>query len=59
MVTDDYIEEKIEAYNVAIEALRAHEPASDGNPELAKRLRHKLADKLDREINRWVAEHTN
>jgi hypothetical protein len=59
MVTEAYIEEKIEAYNVAIEALRAHEPGSDGDPKLAKRLRDQLANKLDREINRWVAEHTH
>lgn len=56
-ITDEYIEEKVEAYNVAIEALREHEPMSDGDPKLAKKLRDQLADKLDREINRWLAEH--
>lgn len=56
-ITDEYIEEKVEAYNVAIEALREHEPMSDGNPKLAKKLRDQLANKLDREINRWLAEH--
>lgn len=56
-ITDEYIEEKIEAYNVAIEALRLHEPMSDGDPNLAKKLRNQLANKLDREINRWLAEY--
>lgn len=55
-ITEEYIEEKVEAYNVAIEALRQHEPMSDGDPKLAKKLRDQLADKLDREINRWLAE---
>ena len=51
---DIYVREKIEAYNVAIEALRLHEPA-DGDPTgIARKLRHALADKLDREIQRWV-----
>ncbi|KKN50826.1 hypothetical protein LCGC14_0628620 [marine sediment metagenome] len=58
-MTDEYFEEKVEAYNVAIEALREHEPASDGNQKLAKRLREQLANKLDREINNWVAKHSN
>lgn len=57
-MTNEYFEEKIEAYNVAIEALRAHEPMSDGNSKLANRLRDQLASKLDREINRWVAKHS-
>ena len=49
-----YQTEKIEAYNVAIEALRMHEPA-DGDPTgIAYRLRKALADRLDREIQRWV-----
>lgn len=56
-ITDEYIEEKVEAYNVAIEALREHEPMSDGDPKLAMKLRDQLAAKLDREINRWLAEH--
>ena len=58
-MTDEYFEEKVEAYNVAIEALREHEPVSDGNQKLAKRLREQLANKLDREINNWVAKHSN
>lgn len=58
-MTEEYFEEKVEAYNVAIEALREHEPASDGNQKLAKRLREQLANKLDREINSWVAKHSN
>lgn len=56
-ITDEYIEEKVEAYNVAIEALRNHEPMSDGNDKLAKQLRDKLAAKLDREIDRWLCNH--
>lgn len=56
-ITREYVEEKIEAYNVAIDALRMHEPGSDGNAELAHKLRHQLANRLDREIDRWVAEH--
>lgn len=58
-MTEEYFEEKVEAYNVAIEALREHEPASDGNQKLAKRLRDHLANKLDREINSWAAKHSN
>tara|TARA_R110000824_G_scaffold107040_1_gene252853 strand:+ start:360 stop:536 length:177 start_codon:yes stop_codon:yes gene_type:complete len=58
-MTEEYFEEKVEAYNVAIEALREHEPASDGNQKLAKRLREQLANKLDREINSWAAKHSN
>lgn len=50
---DQYITEKIEAYNVAIECLRLHEPA-DGDPlGIAVILRNQLADKLDKEIQRW------
>ena len=49
-----YVTEKIEAYNIAIEALQAHEPA-DGDPSgIARKLRRALADKLDREIQKWV-----
>jgi hypothetical protein len=51
---DEYITEKIEAYNVAIEALRLHEPA-DGDPlGIAWTLRNSLANKLDKEIQQWV-----
>lgn len=28
-ITEEYIEEKVEAYNVAIDAPRQHEPMSD------------------------------
>ncbi len=52
-ITDAYILEKIEAYNVAIESLRMHESASEENVKLSKKLRNQLADKLDREIQRW------
>lgn len=41
-ITEEYIEEKVEAYNVAIEALREHEPMSDGDPKMAKKLREHL-----------------
>lgn len=54
MITDDYVAEKIEAYNIAIEALRHHEPSCPHNMELAEKLRNRLADKLDREIQRWL-----
>lgn len=54
MISEQYKLEKIEAYEVAIEALRAHEPA-DGDPTgIAYQLRKALADKLDREIQTWV-----
>lgn len=52
-LSEEYTTEKIEAYNVAIEALRAHEPASDCDWELAKKLRLRLANKLEREIQKW------
>jgi hypothetical protein len=52
--SDRYRLEKIEAYNVAIEALRAHESADPDPDGLDRKLRHRLADKLDREIQRWV-----
>jgi hypothetical protein len=55
MIKPDYLLEKVEAYNLAIECLRNHEPASDEvNPKEAKRLRLALADKLDSECNRWL-----
>lgn len=51
---ETYVLEKVEAYNIAIEALRGHEPA-DGDPTgIARNLRHALADKLDREIQKWM-----
>jgi hypothetical protein len=49
-----YVTEKIEAYNVAIEALRMHESADPDPDGLDCKLRERLADKLDREIQRWV-----
>lgn len=49
-----YVTEKIEAYNVAIEALRMHEPADDDTAAISWKLRNRLANKLDREIQRWV-----
>ena len=56
-IDEEYIQEKVEAYNIAIEALRAHEPASDCNHKLARKMRERLASKLDREINSWMAKH--
>lgn len=53
MVTEEYATEKLEAYNVAIEALRMHEPGSDCDQELAAKLRERLAQKLEREIAAW------
>ena len=52
-ITEEYVLEKIEAYNVAINALDVHEPASDCDWRLAKMLRMRLRNKLDREIQRW------
>jgi len=52
-ITEEYIEEKIEAYDVAINALRLHEPASDCDEALAAKLRERLAQKLENEIQRW------
>jgi hypothetical protein len=56
-ITEEYVMEKIEAYNVAITALELHEPGSDCDKELAYRLRMKLKDKLDREIQRWCGKN--
>jgi len=50
-ITEEYVMEKIEAYNVAITALELQE--SSDNWRLAKRLRMSLRNKLDREIQRW------
>lgn len=58
-ITKEYFEEKIEAYNVAIEALRHHEQASDGNRQLSALLRARLVEKLEREIDAWVAKYAN
>lgn len=52
--SEHYITERIEAHNVAIEALRMHEPADGDKSGTAKRLRFRLAARLDREIQRWV-----
>jgi hypothetical protein len=58
MMTEDYILEKLEAFNVAIDALRIHEGADEGagcevTPGLARSLREKLAKKLERERDGW------
>jgi len=52
-IDEAYKLEKVEAYNVAIDALRIHESASGENTELSWKLREKLASKLEREIDRW------
>lgn len=54
IITKEYILEKVEAYNLAIQCLRNHESASEENIELSKKLRLKLANKLDKEIQKWV-----
>ena len=52
---ESYQIEKIEAYEIAINALRSHEPMGDeDDPKTAKMLRNRLADKLERELTRWV-----
>lgn len=56
-ITEEYVTEKIEAYNVAIEALKHHEPASYCDEELAHGLRKRLWEKLDREIQKWCDEN--
>ncbi len=53
----EYRMERIEAWNVAIEALRNHESASMENVNLSRRLRENLADRLEREIQQWIADH--
>jgi len=52
-ITEEYVTEKIEAYNIAIQALEIHEPASDCDWRLAKMLRTRLKNKLNREIQTW------
>lgn len=54
MPSEKYITERVEAHNVAISALRTHEPADGDKTGLARRLRNRLADRLDREIDRWL-----
>lgn len=57
-MTQHYFNEKIEAYNLAIECLRNHVPSSDEvDPEEARKIRLQLALKLDRECDRWVANN--
>ena len=51
-VSPEYVEEKIESYEVAIAALRAQESESD--TPLSKPMREKLANKLDKECQRWL-----
>jgi len=56
VIDDEYIADKVDAYNIAIECLRDHESESDTAGSRAMRL--KLAGRLDREIQRWVNSHT-
>lgn len=51
-----YEMEKVEAYNIAIDALRMHEPADGDHTGIAYKLRMRLADKLDREIDKWMSK---
>jgi len=53
-ITDAYVAEKVEAYNVAIDALEAHEPGSDGDKSLSRDLRDRLANHLVNEIETWL-----
>lgn len=55
-ITKEYIEEKIEAYNVAISCLEIHESDSD-IPKVSRKLREKLIDKLNRELDRWCKKY--
>jgi hypothetical protein len=52
--SERYICEKVEAYEVAISALRLHESADPQPDHLDFKLRKRLAAKLDGEIQRWV-----
>ncbi len=52
-ITLAYYTEKIEAYGVAISALESHEPGSDGDHKLAYKLRQRLANRLNNEIQKW------
>jgi len=52
-IDNRYKREKIEAYNVAIEALKMHESADPQPDRLDEILRKRLASKLEREIQRW------
>lgn len=53
-ITEEYITEKVEAYNVAINALEGHETGSDGDADLAYALRMNLKKRLNSELNRWI-----
>ena len=52
--SEKYILEKVEAYNVALDALELHEPADGDETGIAKKLRMRLWRKLDRELQRWM-----
>lgn len=49
-----YITEKVEAYNLAISCLETHEPADGDATGIARKMRQRLAKKLDRQIQKWV-----
>lgn len=52
IITQQYYDEKVEAYNIAIDALIMHESESD-IPDMSQKMRNKLIDKLNKEINAW------
>ena len=53
-INERYRIEKVEAYGIAIQALRTHESSDPCHDGLDVKLRERLAAKLDREIQRWV-----
>lgn len=55
--SEEYRIERIEAWNIAIEALRHHESMSGENEDMSRRLRENLASRLELEINRWADAH--
>ena len=54
-IDEEYVMEKVDAFNVAISALRYHE--SDSDTQFSRAMRRRLADRLDRECQRWVNNH--
>lgn len=51
----EYFTEKVDAYQIAIQALLYHE--SDSDNRYSARLRDRLAKKLQREIDHWCDEN--
>jgi histidinol dehydrogenase len=56
-ITEEYAIEKVEAFTVAIDALRQHESPPGVDAVLATQLREQLARRLEREINDWCVKH--